>query len=201
MSIESVLAENRLIRKAWSRIEDGRQLLCLYTAMMDDPDARPDTCPASVCPQWLAYLLPWMDDAGTKEQWLLTVTRIARLAPRFGQLSSNVELKVRALCVKHTQSYVAADKELVHKVCKNVISLCEKAAAGETVATEEWEAASKAARAAWAAAEAASKAARAAWAAAEAASKAAWATWAEAEAADKLTAEILDLIEADLNAK
>ena len=97
MTIQSMLDEGRLIRREWSgHDDDGRQLLCLYTALMNDPDARPETCPATVCPRWLAFLLPWINDVGTAEHWPEVVRRVARLAPRLAALGPEVEWRVRA---------------------------------------------------------------------------------------------------------
>lgn len=47
--LDRLIEEGRLIRHAWNREEGGRQLLCLYTGMMDDASARPGTCPADRC--------------------------------------------------------------------------------------------------------------------------------------------------------
>jgi len=79
MSIESVVAEGRLIRNDWSRIEDGKQLLCMYTAMMNNAEDRPMFCPSEVCPSWLAHLIPFINDNCV----FLTKTalRIGKLVP------------------------------------------------------------------------------------------------------------------------
>lgn len=63
MSIREVYEEGRLISHKWSdRDDDGRELLCLLTAMAGDPKARPHTCSIGTCPRWLLYLLPQIDD-------------------------------------------------------------------------------------------------------------------------------------------
>jgi len=86
MSIKTVLEEGRLIRFRYSdKSPSGEQLLCLYTAMLNDPEARPHACPAEVCPPWLALLIPWMDDAGSFDGWPKVVERVAKLAPSFGR--------------------------------------------------------------------------------------------------------------------
>lgn len=215
--IADVLAEGRLIRKAWGRKEDGRQLLCLYTALIGDPKARPETCPADVCPTWLAHLLPWIDDSGTEAHWPDVVARVARLAPSFATLPTETEWHVRALCIREAMRHTTDADVLA--VCERVATLCETRVpdAGELrdAEAEAWAAAMKAkawaanapaaARAAMTAvavaasteAEAATKGA--AWA--EEAAAAAWAAmtavaWAT-EAADRLIDAILDCIELD----
>jgi hypothetical protein len=120
MTIQQVLDEGRLIRGAWSG--EG-QLLCLYTAMTGDPDSRPKGCPASLCPQWLAYLLPWIDDEGSAEHWPAVVARVARLAPRFSELPPETEWRVRALCVREAMRHT--DAPLVLAVCERIASSCE----------------------------------------------------------------------------
>lgn len=231
MTIAQVLAEGRLIRGRWSDTdEQGRELLCLYTALVGTPDSRPQECPEALAPQWLAHMLPWMDDSGSESAWRSMVERVARLAPRFGELTAACEWRVRARIVREAMRHTTEQPVLA--VCERVARLCERRGAGETVEEEEFvsaereaaaaaaerEAAAAATRAAAAAAEreaaAARGAARAAvWAAAwEAVWEAVWEATRAAEAAargatraaavvDRLTTAILDEIEADLAAR
>lgn len=192
MSIESVLAENRLTRHAWAREEDGRQLLCLYTAMLDDPEARPEDCPASLCPRWLAYLLPWMDDAGTEAAWSAMVRRMATLAPHFHRLRPCVEWQVRAACVR--QAMQDTVNKAVLAVCETVATLCERRGRDEHVSDEEIKKAERSvAKHAGSWSVGAVAFAEDPAAVCGAASRAAYYS-----AADRLTTTILDLIEADL---
>lgn len=184
MSIAQVYAEGRLIRNAWSRHVDGRELLCLYTAMVGDPEGRPETCPSHLCPRWLAHLLPWMDDKGTESAWPAMVKRVADLAPYFGRLRSRVEWQVRAACVEEAMRHTSNEKAI--EICQRVVSLCSRRGRDEEVPNQEFTAAMEAASA-WASV----------WVGREAAALAAWAAR-EAAASDRLTTAILDLIEADL---
>lgn len=187
--LADVVREGRLIRREWSRIEDGRQLLCLYTALLGDPHARPGdgSCPTSTCPQWLAHLLPWMDDAGSVEHWPTVVERVVRLAPRFGGVSPACDWRVRALCVREAMRHT--DDAAVLAVCERVAALCERRGRGEPAAEAEAREAAAEADARELAAKAAAREAeaeteaRAAEPAAEAAAEAAWAAWAAAAAA------------------
>lgn len=213
-NLQKVLEEGRLIRRSWlSYAEDGKQLLCLYTALLNDPNARPENCPAEVCPQWLAHLLPWINDVSSEEHWPSVVQRVARLAPKFAALPPETEWHVRALCVREAMRHTEDVDVLT--VCERVAVLCETGAPDEAELKSAWEAA----RAAWAAARAAAvralttwaTAAEAAEAAAEAATAAATATAAEAvwttraaraaeaaawvATADRLIDQILDCIE------
>ena len=86
--ILALAAEGRIIRNTWARTdEQGRQLLCLYTALVGDPEARPATCPAHLAPQWVAHLMPWWDDKGSAERWPEVVQQVGELAPHLGELS------------------------------------------------------------------------------------------------------------------
>ena len=224
-TLEQVHREGRLIRGSWATVDEReRQLLCLYTALVGDPDARPVSCPASLCPLWLAHLLPWIDDAGSVEHWPAVVERVVRLAPRFASLPPELEWTVRALCVREAMRHTTDTKVLA--VCERVAELCERRSRGEAVSWKEMaissaEAASTEAAASWAgaptgppatwvtamraaesAAETASAKAESVWTAATAAVKTAWAAAAGegmraawAEAADRLTDAILDAIE------
>jgi hypothetical protein len=173
MTLEQVYKERRLIRHAWASIKDGRELLCLYTALAGDADARPETCPASLAPEWLARLLPWIDDGGTEEHWPEVVERVIRLAPRFAALAPEVDYRVRAAILR---TLPESPEGLT------VIQLCDRAGSGDMPSPQEWrevaQAAAQAARVAQAAAQAAE-----AWAARAAAAQAVWAAAQTAQAA------------------
>jgi hypothetical protein len=218
MTIEQLHAEGRLIRGKWSDTDaQGRELLCLYTALAGDADARPGTCPADMCPLWLAHLIPWINDAGTAAHWPSVVDRFARLAPRLGEIqgdrSARLDYRCRAIAVREARSHVAGGHAALG-VIDGVLALLDRASAGAPVTADEWaraEAWAAAAetraaraaetRAAWAAEAAAARAAEAAaWAAAAAAAWSAWAAWAAAAAAaDRIIDAILDAIEAELS--
>jgi hypothetical protein len=196
--LAQVVSDGRLIRREWSREEDGRQLLCLYTALAGDPDARPATCPADLAPRWIAHLLPWLDDAPSAAAWPGIVDRIVALAPRLATIPPEVEWRVRARIVREAMR--STEEPGVLAVCERVAVLCERRGRGEEVSDQEFaEAAAEAAEAeAWAA-EAAEAAAAEAWAAeaAEAAAAAAEAAWAAAAAAaDRIADAILAELEA-----
>lgn len=137
MSIAQVYAEGRLIRNEWEAKEGGRQLLCLYTAMVGDPDARPQDCPAHLCSSWLAHLLPWLDDRGTEAAWPEMVRRVAELAPHFGKLHPHVEWQVRATCVREVMQFWDDDEELT--ICRRAADLCDRQARGENVLSSEFD--------------------------------------------------------------
>ena len=223
MTIEQLHAEGRLIRGKWSDTDaQGRELLCLYTALAGDADARPGTCPADMCPRWLAHLSPWINDAGTAAHWPSVVDRFARLAPRLGEIqgdrSARLDYRCRAIAVREARSHVAGGHAALG-VIDGVLALLDRASAGAPVTADEWAraeawaaaaetraawaaaaaeaaaAARAAEEAAWAAAAAAARAAEAAaWAAAAAAAWSAWAAWAAAAAAAAAADRIIDAI-------
>lgn len=139
MSIESVLGEGRLIRNDWcGRDEEGRVLLCLYTALVDDPDARPNACPAKVAPKWLAMLLPWIDDAGTQEAWEAVVRRVAAIAPKFGKLQGERSERLRNRCLAVLLRDLLPIAGDATKVVAEAIGLCEHIARGGEVSLDTW---------------------------------------------------------------
>jgi hypothetical protein len=214
-TIEQLYAEGRLIRGKWSATDaQGRELLCLYTALAGDATARPGACPVDLCPLWLAHLIPWIDDTGTKAHWPSVVDRFARLAPRLGEIrgerSERLDYRCRAIAVREARSHVPGGHVALDPI-DHVLALLDRASAGAPVTADEWAAAEAAAVAeaevvwaaaeaevVWAAAEAAALAAVAA-VAARAAAEAARAA-AEAAAADRIIDAILDAIEAELAA-
>jgi hypothetical protein len=222
--LQRTLSEGRLIHNAWRRIDaDGRELLCLLAAMSPEvaqaEDA--DACPARIAPLWLAHLLPWMDDYGTDAARPAVWARVADLQARWAALwpegwpakvSRRADARVRRAAVLAARRY-ATERE--HPAIDAVVALLDRRIAGDEPARAEWEAAEAAAAAATrAAAEAATRAAaEAAWAAAraaraaeasaaeaaaEAAAAAAPRAAARAAAADALTAEILNILEDEI---
>jgi len=225
MSIQYAGHWNLLVRHQWPQMEEGRQFYNLYTAMVDDPNGRPSTCPATTCPSWLAHLLPSMGDTGSNVAWPGVVDRVGAVAPKFGQLRSRVEFQAHAACVREAALHTTNQGALA--VCELVAVLCERRGTGEDVPDAEFAAARSQARRvelttrgqprldgrranggiAASAAMAAGLAAEprelrravvlAAYAARSAAARASGG-WSAEKAADRLTATILDLIEADL---
>jgi len=191
-----------LVRKEWG---DGHERACLLAALSPESSQgqSPSGCPASVMPQWLAHLTPWMDDAGSEEAWPVMVRRYANLASRWRTLSddqwSRLDFAARKIalesCLEHNKA-----------ACEPVLRLLDQSIAGDHVPAEDWDAAAAAARdAAYAAADAAADAAyaaahTAAAAARSAAYTAAYAadTAAGSAAVDHITTKILDAIEAEI---
>ena len=49
--ILDLLAEGRLVRGTWADTDaQGRELLCLLTALTGNPNTRPESCPADLAP-------------------------------------------------------------------------------------------------------------------------------------------------------
>lgn len=120
--LTTLYREGRLIRKRWSDTDaQGRQLLCLYTALAGNPYARPDTCPAYLAPEWIAHLFPWLDDAPSEAAWPGIVERVIALSPRLHEVSPACEWLIRADCVEEAKKHTQDPKVL--EVCDRVISL------------------------------------------------------------------------------
>jgi hypothetical protein len=206
-TLDLAIAEGRLIRKEWTRDEDGRHLACLLSALSPEASNAKTAaaCPAWLLPSWFARLVPWMDDAGSEEAWPGMVRRFALLVRRSAALTAEdwqrLDFACRAVALREARSHVQRDEWGVLTALDRALGLCEQAASGVSVADAEWTKESAAARAA---AEAAAAAA-AAWAAAAAAWAAAWAAGAAAAAgmagADRITTGILDALEAAIAAR
>ena len=77
----------RLLRREWTQGKcgtDGHERACLLAAIApciapDGGRCQPDfsACPAWLLPQWMAYLTPWIDDAGSLDKWGDVVQRYA----------------------------------------------------------------------------------------------------------------------------
>ena len=193
--LETFLNEGRLTRKEWASQDDaGRATACLLAALVPEcgRDGSAAACPAELMPAWLAHLTPWIDDAGSEENWMETVFRFADLAASWHVLDTEtwrrLEYRVKAVVVREAVRHTTNAGAL--SACETVIDLCDRAASGEAIPDTTWSAARSAARSAersatWSAARSA------AWSAESAAS----AVDAANAAADRIIAGVLDAIE------
>ncbi len=163
--------DGRIIRHEWSDTgDDGRERACLYAALVPGAEST-SNCPASLMPQWLADLVPNIDDCGPDEAWPEMVLRFGRVLP--WRLDAAAERRVLA------RTMIAALEIAVlhdtHSVVRPVAALWRQALAGDEPTREEWDGAG-------AAAKAEAMAAGAARARAEAKTTTAWAEAATADA-------------------
>lgn len=224
--LDQFIADGRLIRRDYfDRDDRGRELACLYAAMVPECDESTEHCPADLMWQWLADCVPWIDDAGTEEQWPTVIRRFAAIMrdlPTLGEddgerikrdwLRLHVLPMARANCpASRTEAIAAID---------GVIALYQEwhdtgvrpddqrwDAARAAAAAAEWDAASAAERLAALAAERAAALA-AEWVSTSASARAAvWASaaasaaeWAE-KMADTLIDALLTLLEQAIKAR
>ena len=191
--LNQYIAEDRLIRRAWTDLDDqGRETACLLAAMSSEVAAKEDAsaCPADIMPQWLAYLTPWMDDEGSDDVWPSMVRRYAAVAARWHVLNDEtwrrLDYTARRIALEDCLPLAGEAAPAVDAV----LILLRREESGDAVADSEWADARADARAAEAAAWADARAAEAAaWAAAGAAARAAaWAAEAAAGAAARAAA-------------
>lgn len=189
--LEVAIAENRVIRKDWTREEDGRQLVCLLAALSPEVAKREtaEACPADLMPEWLAHLTPWIDDTGSEDAWPAMIHRYADLVRRWHVLTdedwTRLDYACRAIAVREAMTHAKNDR--VIGACDAMISLLDRAATGDRVSDDEWADATGAADAAGA---------DAAWAAVADAAEAAAEAAADAAAADRMTSSMMGAIEA-----
>ena len=148
----ALMAENRIIRKAWrGKTPNGRETACLYAALV--PGARStNDCPANLLPQWLADMVPGIDDSGSDSAWPGMVRRFAAVLP--WRLDATADRRVLAATM-----IAALDIAAPHDsagVVAPIRDLWARVLAGDEPAQDEWGAAEAAVWAAdaavWAAA-------------------------------------------------
>jgi len=201
INLTTVFREGRLIRGDYARIgADGRKMLCLLTAMAGDARVRPESCPASIAPPWMAWLLPWIDDAGTKQAWPGHIERLIPLADRLHTLGPRAEWRCKRVAVLEAMKHTKNEQSLA--ACRTVVGLLDRAIAGDRVSPDEWKSAEARAAAreeeaaAWAAVEAAREDAAAWWVVAAWAAEGAAAEG--AKAADRMIADMITVFEEEL---
>jgi hypothetical protein len=196
--LQTCIDEDRLCYNAWEREEEGRQLLCWFTAIAGK-GVRPTSCPSSLMPRCIAHLLPaWADNVSVAQREPL-VRRVAALDwETLGRLNAQQTRRLDCALRRVPVEYALPHAGDATPEVEAVIALLRRGEAGDEPSEQEWLTAAWAVWAAEAWAEAAARAAgaeAAAWA--EAAARAAGAeAAAEAAAWNAITALQLDAIEA-----
>lgn len=207
------LDNGTLVRRKWG---DGRKTACLIAAIHPACARKrsASACPATLMPEWLAVLSTWIDDAPSAEAWDGLMRRYANLASRWWRVSpeawTRLDYTCRRIAVAEARRYAGDDAKVLAAI-DGVLSLLDRAIAGDMPTAGEWAASgarAAAAARAWAAwAARASGARAAAWAASASVADAAWAAAraaaraAEAAgeaASDRMISAMLDAIEAEI---
>jgi hypothetical protein len=137
--ILELLAEGRLVRGTWADTDArGRELLCLLTALTGDPRTRPSTCPADLAPTWIAYLMPWWNDAGSEELWQDQMRQIGELAHRFGELYGETGRRALAGCQLVSLRVALRHAGEAAPAVERVIALWERVHRGDEPTNYDW---------------------------------------------------------------
>ena len=205
---EIALNEGRISQGFWrNNGDDGREMVCALAAFGPDINGSGD-CPADLMPQWLAELVPNIDDGIDLADVPWFAGGLIERARKWHVLDAEAWGRIRTgfLIAAIRQALRSAEPvqptpapaywEQVKDACAQVIEALEtggglkaaRAAAAAAAATAAYAAATYSARAAYAAA-AASYAAAAAYAAAYAAADAAYAAAADADDAAAAAAD------------
>ena len=219
--LDTMIAEGRLIRDAWT---EGHDRACLLAALSPEAGAAQSAaaCPAELMPPWLAYLTPWLDDAPSEHAWPHIVRRYASLARRWHVLDGRAwdRARIGALIaiVSEARTHTGDDTRVLSAADGVIAWLRRGAPHHESTCVRDaaWAAravAADAADAARAATHASARAADAALSAADAARTAAWAaaartaeweaaaraaTDAAEDASDRMASGVLDAIEREI---
>ena len=124
------LERGTLCRNTWTgKLSDGRKTACLLAAIWPAAGKKWSSadCPASLMPQWLADLTPWIDDNPTDAAWEGFIRRYAALVPFFGRMSSEqsdaLSRRFRASCVRKLMNY--ADGGAPFAACEAIAEALE----------------------------------------------------------------------------
>jgi hypothetical protein len=158
-----MIAEGRLIRRAWTA---GHDRACLLAALSPEAGYAESAaaCPAELMPPWLAELTPWLDDAPSEHAWPGVVRRYASLARRWHVLDGRAWDRARIgalLAIVEEARAHAGDDAIPLAAIDGVLGWLRRGAPEsdrEAVANASW-AAAAARTAAWAAAASAAYAA------------------------------------------
>jgi hypothetical protein len=161
--LDAAIAAGTVCRKRWTLSRDGRHLACLLAtiAPATGEQKAASACPADLIPPWLAHLTPWIDDAGSEEQWPATIRRYAELLRASTVLAPEawrrLDYRCRAVAVREARTHTT-DAQILTTI-DGMLALLDRAGSGEAVTEQEWRAAAYAYAYAYAAAYAAADAA------------------------------------------
>ena len=173
-------SENRIIQNSWRRQgDDGRELVCALAAFGSDINSA-SQCPKDLMPEWLAQLIPTIDDGMAADEVHWFSGALIDCAERWHVLDDAAWQRIQTGFMIGSLKLALEAAEPVQpapapEYWPQVQNACEQVCAA--LKSGDAEQLKKAEAAAWAAARAA------AWAAARAAEAAAWAAEAAAEAA------------------
>ncbi len=139
-NLDTMIAENRLLRRRWM---DGQERACLLAALSPEAGVAQSAaaCPAEVMPQWMAQLTVWIDDNPSDAHWPEVVLRYAGVVRRWHAL--DVEAWRRAgFIVGAAIMRVARREEPDEWGCRDaldaMVGLFDRSAAGAVVSQDEW---------------------------------------------------------------
>jgi hypothetical protein len=120
--LRALAREGRIIRNSWGgKTPDGRETACLYAALV--PGAKETSgCPAGLMPQWIANMVPDIDDNGSDAAWPAMVERFGNVLP--WRLDAAAERIVLAKTMIAVLSIAAPHDQ--HVVVHKVIALYEQ---------------------------------------------------------------------------
>lgn len=148
--LDTLIAEDRILRGSWTGEANGRELACLLAAVSPEAgQARSaDACPSSLMPLWLAYLTVWLSDNPSARHWPMVVRRYAALARRWHVLDykawRRLEYAVGAEILRAGRP-TQADEWSCQAAVDKITALFDRAATGEVITQEAWTEASLAA--------------------------------------------------------
>lgn len=143
---EEKLRKKLVCRHAWTAIAaDGLAMTCALATMYpealgDSQRGEPSRCPTAWTPEWLNYLIPWIDDAGSVAAWDATMAELVRVLRRSVVLTSQdwVELDyvVRAIAIREAMRHTT-DRAML-AAYEGMVLLCAHAGSGGEVSQAEW---------------------------------------------------------------
>lgn len=165
--------EGRITRRKWTGTDaQGRETACLLAAIFPEvaKEQSPRACPAGTMWPWLAELTPWIDDAGSDENWPEVVRRFAAILHKLHLLDEaageRLEAKAKIAALDEaSRHYDALKFPDVATAIVTVRALLLRQSENDKPSLEEGMAAAQAAQAAAKAAWAAKAASACAWAA------------------------------------
>jgi len=115
-ALDVAIKRDEVLRGAWARKRNGRQLACLLGHISPEAAAAKDAsaCPAETLDPWLAHLLPYIDDACSRRRRYEFLRRTAAVLRRWHQLPAGVRRRLdyecRAIAVRESRLVSAADR-------------------------------------------------------------------------------------------
>lgn len=123
-ALDAAIAEERIINGDWRdttrSADEGKEYVCLLVALFPEVHSAPEQCPSDWIPQWVAVLIPIIDDMVTTSAWAKMIHRFAV------EIRKTVDFQSRQWDLVRCRMFASMLKHIAPKDDENSLYLYQK---------------------------------------------------------------------------